>query len=78
MTRARRYKRPFSVIFTDVDNFKSINDTFGHHAGDALLRVVAATFQNALRAIDIVARLGGDEFIVLLPETGEDVAFGVA
>ena len=72
--RARRFKNPFSVAYMDLDNFKIINDRFGHSAGDAFLRSVAQTLKNNTRIIDVVARLGGDEFILLLPETGADSA----
>ena len=68
--RARRYSRCFTVGFMDIDNFKEVNDHFGHRSGDELLKVVAQIFQEGVRKVDIVARAGGDEFIVLLPETG--------
>lgn len=67
--RAKRYRRPLSLIMIDVDRFKDINDTFGHPAGDHILKEVAACFQTGLRKPDIVARYGGDEFAVLLPDT---------
>jgi diguanylate cyclase (GGDEF)-like protein len=67
--RARRYGRPFIVAYLDIDEFKAINDRFGHNQGDALLRQVAQTIQKSLRAVDVVARLGGDEFSILFPET---------
>jgi diguanylate cyclase (GGDEF)-like protein len=67
-----RYQRLFSVVFIDLDNFKSINDAFGHLVGDALLMRVAECIGSQLRATDLVARLGGDEFGILMPET--DVA----
>jgi diguanylate cyclase (GGDEF)-like protein len=72
--RARRYDRPFTVVCIDLDNFKTVNDCFGHSTGDILLRLVAHTLQQNIRATDTVARLGGDEFAILLPETGRDVA----
>lgn len=72
--RARRYRRPMTLVYLDVDNFKQVNDTLGHFAGDELLLTVAATMKACLRETDIVARLGGDEFAVLLPETGEQAA----
>jgi len=64
--RSRRYNHPFSVMVMDIDNFKQINDHFGHHIGDRLLMTVAETIKQHVRAIDIVARFGGDEFVVLL------------
>ena len=70
INRARRYKHPFTVVHIDLDNFKTVNDCFGHSTGDNLLCLVANTIQNNIRATDIVARLGGDEFAILLPETG--------
>jgi diguanylate cyclase (GGDEF)-like protein len=68
--RAKRYGRPFTVAYFDLDNFKEVNDRFGHSRGDELLRLVAAAVRTNLRKTDCVARLGGDEFAVLLPETG--------
>lgn len=76
--RSRRYHHPFSVMVIDVDDFKQINDTFGHHTGDRLLLTVVDTIKAHVRAIDIVARFGGDEFVVLLVKTEERSAFGVA
>lgn len=72
--RARRYGHPFSVAHIDVDNFKMVNDTLGHQAGDDLLRTIVTTMRTCLRDTDLVARLGGDEFAVLLLETGKDEA----
>ena len=66
---ARRYGSPLSLLLLDLDNFKMINDTFGHSAGDEALRRVATAVDAHLRAPDLVARLGGDEFAVLLPQT---------
>jgi diguanylate cyclase (GGDEF)-like protein len=74
INRARRYDRPFSVVCIDLDNFKTVNDCFGHSTGDILLRLVARTLQQNIRVTDTVARLGGDEFAILLPETGRNVA----
>ncbi len=67
--RSKRYNSMFSFAYIDLDNFKYLNDTFGHPVGDALLRVVADIIKDNLRITDIIARLGGDEFVVLLPET---------
>ncbi len=66
-----RTRRPVTVVYLDLDNFKSVNDTHGHQAGDALLKAVARALQEALRPSDLCARLGGDEFAILLPELGE-------
>jgi diguanylate cyclase (GGDEF)-like protein len=67
--KCRRYQRPLTVAFFDCDNFKHINDHFGHRVGDTVLRLFAQALRTNVRSIDIVARLGGDEFVVLLTET---------
>jgi len=74
INRARRYEHAFTVVCIDLDNFKTVNDCFGHSTGDILLRLVARTLQQNIRVTDTVARLGGDEFAILLPETGRNVA----
>lgn len=74
INRARRYDRPFTVVCIDLDNFKTVNDFFGHSTGDMILRSVARTLQENIRVTDTLARLGGDEFAILLPETGRNVA----
>jgi diguanylate cyclase (GGDEF)-like protein len=74
INRARRYGHPFTIACIDLDHFKTVNDRFGHTAGDILLRLVAQTIQENIRATDTVARLGGDEFAILMPETGRNVA----
>jgi diguanylate cyclase (GGDEF)-like protein len=78
LDRSRRYQHPFSVMLVDLDNFKQINDHFGHHTGDRLLLAVVDTIKHHVRAIDIVARLGGDEFVVLLVRTEGKSAYLVA
>ena len=67
--RFQRGQNPFTLIMTDIDDFKTVNDTIGHDAGDYVLRAVAALFSQSLRAQDTVYRWGGDEFLFLLPET---------
>jgi diguanylate cyclase (GGDEF)-like protein len=74
VSRARRYHHPLTVAYFDLDDFKSVNDRFGHTRGDAVLRTVAAALRSSLRRSDTVARVGGDEFVVLLPETGYEQA----
>jgi len=72
--RARRYNRPISLAYIDVDHFKAVNDAYGHATGDKLLGIVASVIKRDIRQIDVVARLGGDEFAVLLPETDRSEA----
>jgi len=67
--RARRYGHPLLLLLFDIDDFKQINDTYGHAAGDQVLMTITATCRKLLRDIDIFSRVGGDEFAVLLPET---------
>jgi diguanylate cyclase (GGDEF)-like protein len=69
IARHARQSRRFTVVMIDLDGFKQVNDRFGHHAGDELLRDVAGSLDEAVRDQDTVARLGGDEFCVLAPET---------
>lgn len=66
---ARRHPRSLALAYLDLDNFKTVNDTRGHDAGDEVLRAVAEVLRHRLRSSDVVARLGGDEFAILLPET---------
>ncbi len=73
-TRAKRYKRPFSLAMIDLDNFKTINDMLGHATGDEALRKLAECMKSQKRASDILARYGGDEFVILMPETEADAA----
>lgn len=70
---ARRYDRRFTVAYIDLDNFKSVNDTLGHEAGDQLLKIIADRIVRHVRATDTVARLGGDEFVVVLTDQPKDV-----
>ncbi|MDP6952856.1 MAG: diguanylate cyclase [Alphaproteobacteria bacterium] len=68
-SQAKRSGAPLSLMFLDIDNFKSINDTFGHEAGDDVLRDMAQTLREKLRQSDIVVRWGGEEFVVVMPQT---------
>lgn len=67
--RARRFDSPLSICIADLDHFKDVNDTYGHEAGDEVLRRAADLIRKNVRAMDIIGRLGGEEFIILLPET---------
>ncbi len=69
MERAQRYGRPLAVLLLDIDDFKQINDTYGHAVGDRVLETVGAYCRSSLRAADMVARYGGEEIVALLPET---------
>ena len=72
--RARRYESVVTVLMIDLDHFKGVNDTYGHPAGDQVLRDVAQLLQHEVRSVDIVARYGGEEFLVVLPETSTEGA----
>jgi diguanylate cyclase (GGDEF)-like protein/putative nucleotidyltransferase with HDIG domain len=78
MKQAERYQRRISVIMLDVDHFKSINDTYGHPAGDTVLKSVARLIRNNCRDVDIPVRYGGEEFLLVLPEVHQDGATVVA
>ena len=79
MSRAQRYGRPLSVIFCDLDDFKSVNDTYGHLTGDRILSAMGACLRRELRTdIDWVTRYGGEEFVVVLPETPLPAACDIA
>ena len=72
--RSQRYDHPLTLAYIDLDNFKAVNDQFGHSTGDQALRTVASSARKFLRKTDVVARLGGDEFALLLPETNQESA----
>ena len=74
ISRIRRYPHPITLVYIDVDNFKLVNDLFGHKIGDEVLRCIASELKSQLRGTDTVARLGGDEFVMLLPSTRQPEA----
>ena len=74
MIKARRYGRMMTIAYIDLDNFKTVNDTMGHSAGNRLLCQMVQTIRDHIRRTDVVARLGGDEFAILLSETASDQA----
>ena len=75
---ARRHRRPLTLLLADLDHFKAINDTFGHAAGDLVLRAFGGLLTGRLRGSDHVGRLGGEEFLMVLPETPAAMALNVA
>ena len=78
VSRTLRYERPFSLLILDIDNFKLVNDTFGHSAGDDAIRRLSKALQEGTRGIDLASRIGGEEFAILLVETGQEAAMEVA
>jgi diguanylate cyclase (GGDEF)-like protein len=78
LREAQRYRRPLSLLLLDVDHFKKVNDTYGHPAGDAVLRGVAQLAQQQARETDLVARYGGEEMALVLPETDARGALVIA
>ncbi len=78
IARAIRYNRPLSLLLLDIDFFKKVNDTYGHLAGDLILKELAQIIHQSIRQVDIPARYGGEEFIILLPESSQKDALVVA
>lgn len=78
LDRANRYRRPFSLLVIDCDNFKFINDTYGHLEGDRVLLALAEVIRQCLRRSDSAYRYGGEEFVILMPEVNGDPAFALA
>lgn len=76
--RAERRKQKFALLMIDIDHFKRLNDTFGHHVGDQILRDVSSILMKDMREVDTVARYGGEEFVIILPETTQAGALYVA
>jgi diguanylate cyclase (GGDEF)-like protein len=77
-SRFQRYQRPLALLMIDIDFFKSVNDTYGHDAGDAVLKAVAESLNRSKRSSDIAGRLGGEEFALILPEATPDRAIAAA
>ena len=73
-----RKRTPISLLLMDLDNFKKVNDTYGHHTGDIVLTRFAEDIKKQLRSYDLFGRFGGEEFVLLLPETDENAAAEVA
>lgn len=78
LSESKRYSRSGALLFFDLDQFKYVNDTRGHHAGDALLKLVASQLSRLVRSTDIISRLGGDEFAIVISETDQNGALQVA
>jgi diguanylate cyclase (GGDEF)-like protein len=78
LERAERYAGGMAVVMLDIDNFKKLNDEFGHLLGDETLRQISQIFQRQLRKVDVVCRYGGEEFVIILPATSGERALGVA
>lgn len=74
ISRSQRYHLQLTVAYIDLDNFKNVNDQFGHETGDRLLLEVVTTIRSNIRSSDVLARFGGDEFVILLPDTPGDAA----
>ena len=76
--RAERYNNILSVVMADLDHFKNINDTYGHDAGDRVLKAIGQFLQQNVRDVDVVARYGGEEFVIMIPEAAKDAAHSLS
>jgi diguanylate cyclase (GGDEF)-like protein len=74
INRSRRYKHSLTLAYIDLDNFKQVNDRFGHSTGDLLLKLIVEIASQNIRNTDLFGRMGGDEFVLLLPETNYQAA----
>jgi diguanylate cyclase (GGDEF)-like protein len=77
-SRVGRYQEAFSLLMIDVDDFKKVNDEYGHPAGDTVLKELARLIKDAVRAVDVVGRYGGEEFVAVLPHTSHELALETA
>jgi diguanylate cyclase (GGDEF)-like protein len=78
LSRAKRYRRDLALVLMDLDNFKMVNDTYGHQAGDQALLALKRICTKGTRTVDTFARLGGEEFVLMLPEIDQESAAGIA
>jgi diguanylate cyclase (GGDEF)-like protein len=78
VAECQRYGDPLSLLMADIDDFKEINDSYGHQTGDEVLRIIGSDFLDNLRSADLAARYGGEELVAILPHTNLDSAFTVA
>lgn len=78
LLRAERYNNILSIVMADLDRFKNINDTYGHDAGDRVLKAIGKFLQQNIRDVDVIARYGGEEFVIMIPEAAEDAAYILA
>ena len=75
LLRAERYNNILSIVMADLDHFKNINDTYGHEAGDRVLKAIGKFLQQNVRDVDVIARYGGEEFVIMIPEAAKDAAY---
>jgi diguanylate cyclase (GGDEF)-like protein len=76
--RAERYNNILSIVMADLDRFKNINDTYGHDAGDRVLKAIGKFLQQNIRDVDVIARYGGEEFVLMIPEAANDAAHSLS